>query len=65
MVEVFDSRAAFEAEVEGRFGLLPNFFRSSLAAPELIEELWGFAKAAYLDSPIPSLFKERLFVWLS
>src|SRR5215472_8580984 len=65
MVEVFDSRAAFEAEVEGRFGLLPNFFRSSLAAPELIEDLWGFAKAAYLDSPIPSLFKERLFVWLS
>jgi hypothetical protein len=27
--------------------------------------LWSFAKAAYLDNPIPALFKERLFVVLS
>ena len=55
----------FEAEVAGRFGMLPNFFRSAQAAPELIEQLWGFAKAGYLDNPMPSVFKERLFVWLS
>jgi hypothetical protein len=54
----------FEAEVAGRFGILPNFFRSAQAAPELIQQLWGFAKAAYLDNPMPSVFKERLFVWL-
>ncbi len=30
-----------------------------------MEQLWGFAKSAYLDSPLPSLFKERLFVQLS
>src|SRR6185295_16425787 len=35
------------------------------AAPGLIEELWKFAKSAYLDSPLPPLFKERLFVHLS
>ena len=35
------------------------------AAPELIQQLWGFAKAGYLDNPMPSVFKERLFVWLS
>ena len=29
------------------------------------KKLWDFAKSAYLDSPIPSLFKERLFVFLS
>jgi signal transduction histidine kinase len=57
--------AAFEADVTGRFGILPNFFRSARAAPELLEHLWGFAKAGYLDNPMPSLFKERLFVWLS
>lgn len=34
-------------------------------APEIIEKLWDFAKSAYLDNPIPSLFKERLFVFLS
>src|SRR6185295_13590496 len=35
------------------------------AAPGLIEELWKFAKSAYLDSPLPPLFKDRLFVHLS
>lgn len=59
------SSAAFEAEVTGRFGILPNFFRSARGAPELLEQLWGFAKAGYLDNPIPAVFKERLFVWLS
>src|SRR5688572_17201724 len=55
----------FEAEVTRRFGLLPNFFCTAKTAPGLIEELWKFAKAAYLDSPLPPLFKERLFVHLS
>ncbi len=55
----------FRREVADRFGVFPNFFCSADAAPGLIEELWKFAKAAYLDSPLPSLFKERLFVHLS
>jgi signal transduction histidine kinase len=59
------ANAAFEAAVTARFGMLPNFFRSARAAPELIEQLWGFAKAGYLDNPMPAVFKERLFVWLS
>jgi signal transduction histidine kinase/CheY-like chemotaxis protein len=65
MVNNPNSHAAFEADVTRRFGILPNFFRSGRAAPELLEELWGFAKAGYLDNPMPSVFKERLFVWLS
>ena len=44
---------------------MPNFFSSAPDAPEIIERLWAFAKAGYLDNPIPSLFKERLFVYLS
>jgi len=60
-----NGRIDFQREVAGRFGLLPNFFSSSPDAPEIIERLWDFAKAAYLDNPIPSLFKERLFVYLS
>ena len=56
---------AFSREVTARFGLLPNFFRSAEAAPGLIDKLWDFAKSAYLDSPLPPLFKERLFVHLS
>jgi hypothetical protein len=55
----------FLQEVTSRFGLVPSFFSSSEEAPEMIERLWDFAKAAYLYNPIPSLFKERLFVYLS
>ncbi len=60
-----DARAAFEREVSGCFGIMPNFFCSASAAPGLIEGLWAFAKSAYVYSPLPSLFKERLFVHLS
>jgi signal transduction histidine kinase/CheY-like chemotaxis protein len=60
-----DLRQAFEDEVAERLGILPNFFRSTTASPELLRSLWVFTRAGYLDSPMPSIFKERLFVWLS
>ena len=52
-------------EVSRRFGLVPNFFMSAPDAPEIVDKLWDFAKSAYLDNPMPALFKERLFVFLS
>ena len=64
-ISASDGQAAFQREVATRFGLVPNFFSSAPDAPEIIERLWAFAKAGYLDNPIPSLFKERLFVYLS
>ncbi|MCG6156631.1 PAS domain S-box protein [Rubinisphaera margarita] len=54
-----------EEEVLDRFGVLPNFFRLAPDSPDIVQNLWGFAKAGYLDNPLPSLFKERLFVYLS
>ena len=54
-----------EIEITERFGILPNFFRLSSEVPQNTANLWGFAQAAYLDNPLPSLFKERLFVYLS
>ena len=54
-----------QRQVNERFGVLPNFFRLSPETPEITEKLWGFAQAAYLDNPLPSIFKERLFVLLS
>ena len=57
--------SALEFEIEKRFGVLPNFFRLCPESPEITKNLWGFAKFAYLDNPLPSLFKERLFVHLS
>jgi len=57
--------SSFHEQVAKRFRLVPNFFVTAPDAPEIIERLWAFAAAAYLDNPIPTLFKERLFVFLS
>jgi two-component sensor histidine kinase len=59
------SLSDFERDVAGRFGLAPRFFSSAPDAPEIIEKLWAFTQAAYLDNPMPSIFKERLFVYVS
>ena len=55
----------YEAELTSRMGLAPNFFAPLGSASEPVEALWAFAKAAYLDSPLPSPFKDRLFIYLS
>jgi PAS domain S-box-containing protein len=61
-----DSAASeLKERVAERFGVLPNFFRLASEIPEITEKMWGFAQAAYLDNPLPSVFKERLFVHLS
>src|ERR1700685_284889 len=54
-----------QVEIGDRFGVLPNFFRLASEAPEITANLWGFPKFGYLDNPLPTLFKERLFVYLS
>jgi hypothetical protein len=59
------SLGPLHCEITRRLGLIPNFFMSAPDAPEVVEKLWDFAKSAYIESPIPSLFKERLFVFLS
>src|SRR6187397_1952184 len=58
------SAQLLHADIKNRFGLLPNFFRLT-QDPQIMANLWGFARFAYLDNPLPSLFKERLFVYLS
>ena len=52
-------------QVRERLGVLPNFFRAAPGTEPLMAGLWAFTQAAYLDSPLPPLFKERLFVHLS
>jgi PAS domain S-box-containing protein len=64
-LETFSEKSPLQVEVENRFGVLPNFFRLAPETPEITEKMWGFARAAYLDNPLPALFKERLFVYLS
>jgi signal transduction histidine kinase len=62
---VSDERPQLLSSIAERLGVLPNFFCTAASAPGLIDRLWDFAKSAYLDNPLPSLFKERLFVHLS
>jgi len=57
--------AALVGEVRSRFGLLPNFFRLGPDNLDIRDGLWGFARSAYMDNPLPSRFSERLFVYLS
>jgi PAS domain S-box-containing protein len=59
------TKSPLEAGIAARFGVLPNFFRLTTDDPKITENLWGFAQFAYLDNPLPSLLKERLFVYLS
>jgi PAS domain S-box-containing protein len=58
-------KTQLESSIAARFGVLPNFFRLTTDDPKITENLWGFAQFAYLDNPLPSLLKERLFVYLS
>jgi PAS domain S-box-containing protein len=64
-VPVGNAASEVANSVERRFGVLPNFFRLAPETPEITDKLWAFAQAAYLDNPLPSVFKERLFVHLS
>lgn len=54
-----------EIEIRERLGILPNFFRLAPEVPQGSVGLWRFAQVAYLENPLPALFKERLFVHLS
>ena len=60
-----EKEATLQVKVKGRFGIFPNFFRLTPEHAEITDNLWSFACFAYLDNPLPSLFKERLFVYLS
>ena len=62
---VGQTQSELEIEVRNRFGVLPNFFRLYPEVPQITANLWGIAQAAYLDNPLPSIFKERLLVYLS
>jgi PAS domain S-box-containing protein len=52
-------------EIEARFGICPSFFKLAQCEPLIARNLFRQAEFAYLDSPIPVHFKERLFTWLS
>jgi hypothetical protein len=53
------------ARIAERFGLVPSFFMMARAEPPIVEAMFGLVEFAYFDSPLPALFKERLFTYVS
>ncbi len=53
------------AEIGARLGFVPAFFEPAEATPALLESLWQQSAAAYLDNPLPRLFKERAAAWVA
>lgn len=56
---------AVRARIAHRFGLVPSFFMMARAEPPIVDAMFGMTEFAYLDSPLPTLFKERLFTYVS
>ena len=53
------------SEIEERLGFLPPFFGPALEVPAVVESLWQQTLAGYVENPLPALFKEKLFAYLS
>jgi signal transduction histidine kinase len=54
-----------EREIIERLGFFPAFFAPALPIPKVLEKLWQQTQSAYIKNPLPYLFKEKLFVYLS
>ena len=52
-------------EIEENFGFFPPFFSPALETPQILENLWQQTLAAYVENPLPPLFKEKLSAYLS
>ncbi len=53
------------AEIEERLGFVPPFFSPATQTPQVMENLWQQTINAYVDNPLPILFKEKLSAYLS
>ena len=54
-----------KAEIVDKFGFFPPFFGPALQNPQVLENLWQHTLFAYVNNPLPALFKEKLFAYLS
>lgn len=52
-------------EIRERFGFVPPFFEPAVNTPTVLENLWQQTLSAYVTNPLPAIFKEKLFAYLS
>ncbi len=60
-----DTREATLAEIRQHFGFVPAFFAPAQETPEILRQLWKHMQFAYIQNPLPVLFKEQLFTYFS
>lgn len=54
-----------KTEIEATFGFVPPFFDPAESTPQVLENLWQQTLTAYVNNPLPALFKEKLSAYLS
>lgn len=54
-----------EEEIQAILGFVPPFFLAAKSNPYVLESLWQQTLTAYLNNPLPPLFKEKLSAYLS
>jgi signal transduction histidine kinase/ActR/RegA family two-component response regulator len=60
-----DSLESLWLRIEKRMGVCPSFFRLAADDAPIANGIFDLAVFGYMDNPLPSVFKERLFVFLS
>ena len=56
---------AILASIERSFGFVPPYFEPAVETPDVLDNLWHQTLTAYVDNPLPALFKEMLSAYLS
>jgi signal transduction histidine kinase len=53
------------SDIARELGGVSPFYTAASDAPAVLDGLWAQSRLAYLHNPLPALFKERLFAYLS
>ena len=62
---VTSNQKRITAKIIDRLGFFPSFLVSAIETPAILESLWEHTLSAYINNPLPELFKEKLFVFVS
>ena len=62
---VTSNQKQITARIIDRLGFFPSFLVSAIETPDILASLWEQTLSAYINNPLPELFKEKLFVFVS
>jgi two-component system cell cycle sensor histidine kinase/response regulator CckA len=54
-----------QVEIQEKLGFIPPFFDPAMQDPLVLENFWQQTLQAYINNPLPALFKEKLSAYLS